>query len=90
MYRIRRAFENARDRGDEYFLVMQKPQGKDTERLTIIQSGRRGQMLMLSSELGHGGPFTGGGWGFALYGLFNTDEPWEEHEEVLRTLDFKW
>jgi hypothetical protein len=90
MYRIRRAFENARDRGDEYFLVMQKPQGKDAERLTIIQSGKRGQMLMLSSQFGNGGPFTGGGWGFAFVGMFNTAEPWEEHAAYLRALDFKW
>ena len=89
MNRVKQAFECARDRGDGYFLVMQKKEGKEIEPLTLILSGGRGEIYMLANEFGTGGPYTGGGHGFAQYGIFSLEQPWEDAEEALRVLDFK-
>lgn len=90
MYAIKQAFDRFKNRGDEYMLIVQKRQ-ENAEPLTIIRGGKRSRLLFEQMQFCSGGPYSGGkDWGFAFVGLFNTDEPWQEHEEYLRALDFKW
>jgi hypothetical protein len=83
MYPAKNIFEVARDKGDEYILICMKRQ-QNAEPLVIYRSGTRDDMLTAQAEFCS----TGGGWGFAYVGMFNTAEPWEEHEAYLRTFGF--
>lgn len=89
MRQSQQVFETARDRGDDCMLICMKRQ-ENAEPLIVYRSGDRHDMLMTQAEFCSTSPFTGGGWGFAFVGLFNTAEPWEGHAEYLRGLDFKW
>jgi hypothetical protein len=89
MDKTKQIFDAFKDRGDEYMLIVQKRQ-ENAEPLTILRGGDRHSMLMEQSAFCSTSPWTGGGWGFAFVGMFNTAEPWEEHAAYLRALDFKW
>jgi len=79
MDRAKQIFEVARDRGDKYILIMQKKQ-QDAENLTFALKGSWGAVQMRRLDFKD----------YAYVHVLNTSTPWEEHEEYLRVLDFKW
>lgn len=90
MYLAKQAFDNAKDRGDEYIIFIQKRQTPEPH-LTFSVSGTKGKCRFAQLDFCSSGPYSGGGnWGYSYVAMFNTSEPWEEHEAYLRGVGFKW
>jgi hypothetical protein len=90
MYLAKQAFDSARKRGDEYIIIIQKRQTPGPN-LTFAVTGSKGKCHFAQMEFCSSGPYSGGNnWGYSYVAMFNTSEPWEEHEAYLRAVDFHW
>lgn len=76
---IKRIFEVARDRGNEYMLIMQKKQ-ENAEPLTVFLYGDWYGVQISRLDFKD----------YAYVHVLNTARDWEEHEEYLRGLGFEW
>lgn len=79
MLKAQQIFEVARDRGDAYVLIMQRQQ-ENADSLTFALTGTWNQVQMARLYFKD----------YAYVHVMNTERDWEEHQEYLRGLGFKW
>ena len=78
-------FDRALAKGHNYAGIFQKSEGDDD--LLCFVSGSKGKVWSEALVLGSG-PYGSSGAGMTRIGVFNLEEPWDEHRAYLSALMF--